>query len=303
MWFKNLQTFLFKESFEWSPEDLAGRLDSQRFRPCGPQEPAAQGWTAPVGGDDASLVLAADGFLLLCLHRQERLLPASVVNDVLAERLETIEAAEGRPPGRKERTRLKEEIVHELLPRAFTRNRRLYACIDPRKGRLLVDTPSATKAEDLVSALRKALGSLPARPLAVAQPPADLMTRWLRGEDLPQDLEILDQCELRDPGDDGGIVRCRRQDLFSDEVRAHLDAGKQAVQLALNWEERLGFVLTDQPAFKRLRFDDLILEEAAGNAGEDEAGRMDADLALMGLELRRFLDRMLALMGGAAEGA
>ncbi len=302
MWFKNLQTFLLKEPFEWTPEALGERLEAHRFHPCAAQEPVSQGWTAPTRTEGAPLVASAHGFHLICLRREEKLLPASVVNDVLAERVEAIEAAEGRPPRRKERIRLKEDIFQELLPRAFSRNTRLYACIDPQARRLLVDTPSATKAEDLVSLLRKGLGSLPARPLAVNRPPVDLMTRWLQGEELPRDLEILDQCELREPGEEGGIVRCRRQDLFSDEVRAHLDAGKQVVQLALEWEERLGFVLTDPPAFKRLRFDDLVLEEAAEAGGDDEAARLDADLALMGLELQRFLDRMLELMGGPVEG-
>jgi recombination associated protein RdgC len=165
---------------------------------------------------------------------------------------------------------------------------------------MLVDTASASRAEDLVSELRRTLGSLPVRPLSVNQAPSEIMTRWLQGQDLPKDLTLADQCELRDPDAEGGIVRCRRQDLAADEIQAHLKAGKRAVQVALEWEERVGVLLTDQPAFKRLRFGDFLLEQAAETGGDDPRARFDADFTLMTLELRRFIDRMLEVLGGAS---
>lgn len=298
MWFKNLQVFRLKESFEHSQEELEQSLAQDRFRSCGSLEVSVQGWHPPLGRDSEQLCFVGNGCFLVCLRREEKILPASVINEMLAERVEQIEQDEARNVGRKEKKDLKEEIYQDLLPKAFTRSGLCFAYVDPAQGWILVDAASPKKAEDLVSQLRSSLGSLPATPLAVKQPPADVMTRWLEGKDLPADIELQDQCELRSPDEEGGIVRCRKQDLAGDEIQAHLKAGKLAVQLAVDWEERVSAVLTDQPSVKRLRFADELIEEAADAGGDDAAAMFDADFTLMTLELRRFVARLIEVFGG-----
>jgi recombination associated protein RdgC len=301
MWFKNLQVFRLTEPFRHTQEDLERQLASGRFRTCGPLESGVQGWHPPLGGDSVQLCFAANGCYLLCLRREEKILPASVINDVLAEKVEQIEAEEARSVNQREKKQLREDIFLELLPKAFTRSALTFACLDPAKGWILVDAATPKRAENLVSELRKGLGSLPAKPLAVKQAPAEVMTRWLQGSAQPADFMLADQCELRDPDEEGGIVRCRRQDLTGQEIQAHLKAGKRAVQLAVDWEERIGALITDQPAVKRLRFADVLMEEAADAGGEDAAAQFDADFTLMTLELRRFLERLIEVFGGVDE--
>ncbi len=300
MWFKNLQLFRLKEPFTYSQDELETLLAAHRARPCAGQDAFTLGWHPPMGNLGDTLSLMANGCVLLCLRREERVLPAAVVNDMLAERIEQIETEQARTPNRREVREMRDALYQELLPRAFTRSNLTYAYLDPDRLWMLVDTASASRAEDLVSELRRTLGSLPVRPLSVNQAPSEIMTRWLQGQDLPKDLTLADQCELRDPDAEGGIVRCRRQDLAADEIQAHLKAGKRAVQVALEWEERVGVLLTDQPAFKRLRFGDFLLEQAAETGGDDPRARFDADFTLMTLELRRFIDRMLEVLGGAS---
>jgi recombination associated protein RdgC len=124
------------------------------------------------------------------------------------------------------------------------------------------------------------------------------MSRWLLGEDIPEDLVIESECELRDPGAEGGVVRCQRQDLSAEECQAHLLAGKRAVRLALTWDQRLSFVLEDNLSIKRLRFEDIVQEQAGETDPEDAAARFDADFAVMTLELARFLPRLMEYFGG-----
>ncbi len=301
MWFKNLQVFRLKDAFTLEQSELEQQLQAERFRACGPLESQVQGWYPPRGRDSDQLCFAANGCFLICLKREDKILPASVVNELMAEKVEQIEAEEARNVGRKEKQQIKEELYHELLPKAFTRSALNFAYLDPAEGWILVDAASAKKAEDLVSHLRKTLGSLPARPLAVKLSPPEVMTGWLEGRDTPADFILQDQCELRDPADEGGIVRCRRQDLAGDEIQAHLKAGKRAVQLAVDWQERITCVLTDEPAARRLRFADELVEEAADNAGDDTEMLFDADFTLMTLELRRFVGRLIEVFGGAEE--
>ena len=122
MWFKNLQVFRLKESFEYTQDQLEQQLAAARFRHCGSQELGVQGWHPPLGGSE-QLCFASNGCFLLCLRREEKILPASVVNDMLAEKVEQIEAEEARSVNRREKKQLKEDIFMGLLPRAFSRCR------------------------------------------------------------------------------------------------------------------------------------------------------------------------------------
>ncbi|WP_275097597.1 recombination-associated protein RdgC [Sedimenticola hydrogenitrophicus] len=301
MWFKNLQIFKLLTPFEQTPEALHEQLTERAARDCGSLELSSFGWQPPLGRGAELLTHAANGCVMICARREERLLPASVVRELLDEKIAALEEAEARKVRRKEREELKDELIFELLPRAFVKSSRHYAYIDTEANWLVVDASSAKRAEELVSLLRETLGTLPAKPLDVAQAPASVMTAWLNGAESSAEFLIQDECELRDTVEAGGIIRCKQQDLEGDELRTHLEAGKQVVKLALEWGERLGFVLSDDLSIKRLKFLDLILEEAASAEAEDAATRFDVDFALMSLELRRFIARLVETCGGLAE--
>jgi recombination associated protein RdgC len=299
MWFRNLRLFKLAAPFTLAAEDLDQHLQAERFTPCGGLQTQSLGWVSPLGPDFESLVHAANGCLMVCMRREERILPAAVVREELAERVREIEAKEARQVRRKEQQKLKDDIVHELLPRAFTRSTHLYAYIDPRNGWVVVDAATAKKAEELVSLLRQALGSLQARPFDVQQSPVALMTGWLT-DGAPGEFDIGDECELREPVEGGSVLRCRHQDLQADEIQGHLEAGKRVTQLAVTWDERLSCVLSDDVSIKRLRFLDVVMDEAAEVSADDAVARFDADFALLSLELSRFIPAWLEAFGGLA---
>lgn len=297
MWFKNLQLFRLTEGFHYPVEVLENALAGQRARPCGGEELFTLGWYPPLGEPERPLVHAANGCLMVCAQRQERLLPASVVNEVLAERLELIQAEELREVGRRERQRLREEVVSELLPKAFTRSIRTFSYIDTQAGWLVVDTPTRRRAEDLVSLLRLGVGSLPAKAPEAGLSIPEVLTTWLVPDAAPGDFLIGNECELRDPEEQGAVVRCRRQDLTGEEIRTHTEAGKRVVRLAVDWNDRLSCILGEDFAVRRLRFTDLVVEEAGQAGGEDAAALFDADFALMVLELRALIARLGEVFG------
>ncbi len=303
MWFKNLRLFRLTKPFELSPEALHERLLEKSFRSCGSLEPFSYGWVSPLGRLGEQLTHAANGYIMLCARREEKLLPAAVVREVVGEKVVAIEQAQARKVRRKEREGIREEVLHDLLPRALSRSTYTYAYIAPREGWLVVDAASAAKAEDLVSLLRHSLGTLPTRQPAVCQSPPRVLTGWLDGKLSPKGFVIEDQCELRDPGEQGGVVRCAHQDLAGDEIHAHLKAGKQVTRLAFAWEERISCVLSDKLEIKRLRFLDLIQEAAREVETDDAIVRFDTDFALMTLELSRFIPALLNLFGGEDESA
>jgi recombination associated protein RdgC len=229
------------------------------------------------------------------VRRQERLLPSSVVAEALDERIAEIEGAEVRSVGKAERRRLREDILVEMLPRAFLRSRRVLAYVDTKAGWMVVDAASDKTAEEVVSLLREVLGTFPAIPPRPNRPVVHLLTQWVEGTDLPEGFVLGQECELRDPEDTQSVVRCRGQDLASEEIQNHLRAGKQVHKVACDWDGHLSVLLQDDLSLKRLSLADTLVEEALDAEVEDPVARLEAEFALTALELRGFLERLRAI--------
>lgn len=295
MWFKNLAVYRFSEPFTLAAEALEQKLQEQPFRPCGGHDEFSFGWTSPLGKASDSLLHNTNGFLMLCLKKEEKVVPSSVINEMLQEKITEIEELEHRKLPQKERTAIKDELIFELLPRAFSFSRKTYAYIDSQNGWLVVDAASPKKAEDLLSLLRKCIGSLPVTPIGAGFKPSVVMTQWLISNTSPQDILIEDECELRSLDEEAAIIRCKRHDLALPEIKNHLDTGKQVIKLAMSWSDRLSFILDENLAIKRLKFLDLIQEQAADIQADDEIQQFDADFSIMTAELAQFLPRLLEL--------
>jgi recombination associated protein RdgC len=298
MWFKNLQLYRLTTPFTLTAAQLNEQLAKAIFRPCGALDMFGYGWVSPLGHPEGELVHAGNGYFMLCAQREDKVLPATVIRDVVKIKAAAIEEEEGRPVRGKRRTELKEAVIQELLPRAFTYTTLTYAYLAPREGWLIVDTANLRKADQLTSYLRRTLGELTLTAPKVNTAPGAVMTGWLRGDDIPADLTIDDECELQDKKEGGGSARFKRQDLTGDEVGVHLQSGKQVVRLAVTWDERLSVILGDDLSIKRLKFGDLIQEQRQDIQAEDANAEFDADFAIMTLELSRFLPRLLEWFGG-----
>jgi recombination associated protein RdgC len=199
---------------------------------------------------------------------------------------------EGRKVNGRERKRIKDDVMNELLPRAFVRTSRMSAYADRKNGWLVMDTSSRKSAENTLSQIREALGSFPAVPLAPEESPRILMTHWVATGELPAGLALGDECELRDPATaSGAIARCRRQDLDTDEIREHLRTGKQVFQLGLVFDDRISFVLGEDLILRKIKFTDVVLDEQ-GDSPESAAAEMDANFALMAGEYARLFGKL-----------
>jgi recombination associated protein RdgC len=296
MWFKNLRAYRLTAPFSLSPEQLAPQLESKLFAPCAQSSPLAMGWVSPLG-EGFPLAHGAQQRLLVCMRREERVLPSTVVREMVEERIAGIEAEQSRKVYRRERLELRDEIVRDCLPRAFTRSTTTYACIDQPAGWIYVDAASANRAEELLNLLRESLGSLPVRLPETQQSALVVMTAWLARRNLPEGLSLTGECELRAPGDGGAVVRTKGLDLLEGEVETHLESGLQVSKLALSFQEQVSFVLAEDLTLKRLRFADSLREESDGLEA-DPAARIDADFVLLTDALATLQQALMAWFGG-----
>lgn len=296
MWFKNLQIYRIPANWDLSAEALEEQLGKKRFQPCGSQDQETRGWTTPTAGD--TLVHRVGGQWLIALGFEQRLLPSSVVKQEAEERAEALADQQGYKPGRKQMKELREQVMQEFLPRAFTRRRKVFAWLDPVNGWLGIDAPSQARAEDVLEALRQALDSFPLALVRTERSPASAMADWLAGGEAPAGFSIDQDCELRAVTEDKAAVRYVRHALEGDEVRGHLEAGKMPTRLALTYDDRVSFVLTEKLEIKRLDFLDVVKEKVDEAGAEDAQALFDAGFALMTGELQHLLPAVVEALGG-----
>lgn len=297
MWFKNILLYRFTRPFTTSPEELNSKLEAAAFKPCGSQDQLSYGWVKPLGDSGSEYLHVCNGYIMLCARQQEKVLPAAVVNEFLEEKVREIQDQDGRKPGRKERSELKDQIIFELLPRAFSRSKKLYAYIDVEQGLLFVDSSSYKRAEDLLGLLRETLGSLPVIPVKAKNTAQHMMSEWVKNV-APNGFELGGECELRDSADETAVIRAKNQDLSSEQIQNHLAAGMFVSKLAMSWEGGVDFLVDDQLAIKRLQFGDLIRDKADDINSETAAEQFDADFSIMSGEFARFIPAVLEAFGG-----
>jgi len=286
VWFKNVQAFHFMEAFRMSPEALSTELSHYAFRQIRPGEVQSRGWANPNDEEASPLVYPANGFFLICLRTEDKMVPSSVVREMLSERLEEWEQKEGRKAYKKEKEQLKDEVFQSLLGRAFSKNGRIYGLIDPVDGWLFIDAASSKKAELFTTELRRALGSL-----RIQLPPVDkvstILTSWVRQQKVPSEFKLLDHLVIEDLKTDG-LIRAQNLDLFSEEIQSLLEPSREVIQLALSWCEQLSFVLKQDFSVKSLKFLGGVKTQASEIFTETAAQQFDADFVIMAETLRAF---------------
>ena len=295
MWFSQCTVFRLPETPNAAL--LADKLADAPFAPCGGLDWFTEGFAAPQSFTP-ELVFKVEQTMGIALRREEKVLPGSVIQRAVDERVARIEQQEGRSVGRKERQELKEQVTDELLPRAFVRathTRALFA-----DGMLLVDSAAASKAENLLAKLREALGGLKAQLVHTRQTPSALMTSWLLQGHCEGGFELDSDCELKGVGDVVPVVKVSKQDLTADEVVQHVKNGKTVTQLGLVWREQIAFILTQDFTLKRIQYLDVLQEEAESN-GDDAADLAAASQLIVSANLSALIGELVELMGGWQE--
>ncbi|AKE11845.1 recombination-associated protein RdgC [Serratia liquefaciens] len=301
LWFKNLMVYRLSREVALNADEMEKQLSAFAFTPCGSQDMAKTGWVSPMGSHSDALTHAVNGQIVICARKEEKILPSPVIKQELQAKIERLEGEQHRKLKKTEKDALKDEVLHSLLPRAFSRFNQTFMWIDTVNDLIMVDAASAKRAEDTLALLRKSLGSLPVVPLTMESPIELTLTEWVRSGDLPAGFIIQDEAELKAILEDGGVIRCKKQNLISDEIAVHIEAGKLVTKLAVDWQERIQLVLADDGSLKRLKFADTLREQNDDIDRDDFAQRFDADFILMTSELAALIKNTIEALGGEAQ--
>ncbi|PKO59345.1 MAG: recombination-associated protein RdgC [Betaproteobacteria bacterium HGW-Betaproteobacteria-18] len=292
--FKNVIMYRIAPGWSATAQEIEARLQDNHFVECGASQEKSMGWVEPRGEAHGPLLEVMAGQWILKLMLESRALPASVVNRKAQERVAQIEASTGRKPGKKETRDLKDNIRLELLPMAFTKQSSTLVWIDREANLLVMDAGSQSRADDLVTLLVQGLPGLALSLVNTQLSPSAAMADWLVSQEAPQGFSVDRECELKAADESKAVVRYARHRLDTDEVKQHIEGGKMPTRLALTWNDRVSFVLTEGLQLKKLAFLEVVMEGAS--AGKDDG--FDADVTIATGELQKALPALLEALGG-----
>lgn len=295
--FKNVMVYRIGADWSASIENMEEALSQLPYVPCGATEQKSVGWVPPRSQQHGALVELVGGHRILCFMIESKAVPGAVIKRRLDERLAHIEATEGRKPGRKESRTLRDDILLELLPMAFSKTGSVMVWLDLQNRRLVLDTGSQGKADEVITALVNAFPTLQISPLNTQVSPQASMTQWLTGgaDVWPTHFAQGREVELKSSNEMNSVVKFTRHHLEDEEMRRHIDQGKLPTKLAMDWDGRVSFVLTEAAQLKKVAFLEGVFED---NASAEEEGGFDADVAIVTGELGSLITDLTEALGG-----
>ena len=294
MWYKNAIIYLLPDGCP-SEADLDEKLEQAAFTPCMGLDWFSEGFVPPTPFS-SDFVFTAQNSNRVCLKHEEKVLPSAAVRDLVNRTVAEIQEAEARNVGRKEKQQLKEQITDDLLPHALTQSRRTEAIFDTERGFLLVNEASDKRAEQMLIKLREALGGLKVAMPQTRESPSSLMTEWLLSGAAEGGFELGFNVLMQGVEDVAPKVKISKKDLTHPEVIQHAKNGMKVVELELEWREQISFTLTQNFALKRIRFLDVLQEEA--EQGDDAASLTFASQIIMVEALGEMINKLVNLLGG-----
>jgi recombination associated protein RdgC len=158
----------------------------------------------------------------------------------------------------------------------------------------VIDAGSQGRADEVVTMLVKSLAGLAVALIDTKVSPTTAMSEWLITQEPPAGFTVDRECELKAADESKAVVRYTRHPLDTDEVKLYVESGKLPTRLALTWDSRVSFVLTEGLQLKKLAFLEVVFEGTSG-AGKDSG--FDADAAIATGELRKMLPDVIEALG------
>ncbi|WP_422846912.1 recombination-associated protein RdgC [Acidovorax sp. M14] len=293
--FKSLVIYRIAQG--WAPDLQAAEeaLAKAPFIECGATQEKSCGWVPPRGEAHGALVESIGGQWIARLMTETKAIPASVLARKVKEKADRIEQETGRKPGKKESRELKDEAKLDLLPMAFTKQASMWVWLDPSNRLLVLDTGSQGRADEVVTLLVEALPGLSVSLLSTQTSPQAAMAHWLKEQEPPVGFTVDRECELKSANEEKAVVKYGRHPLDIAEVQGHIDAGKLPTKLAMTWDDRVSFLLTEGLQVRKLAFLDTAFE---GTKADD--GGFDTDVAIATGELVKLIPDLIEALGGEA---
>lgn len=291
---KNLTIYQVKNAANLTKDDLHAALSKIPFTGCGSFDTHASGWTSP--RDNDSLVHEVNRQFLLMFVTEKKVLPSDTIKKAVADRAAALEAEQGFAPGRIAMKDLKDRVIDELLPRAFTTRKFTRVWINATDGHLCIETSTPSKAEEIIKCLLKTGANIELEAFRTKMNVQTAMTIWLENDEAPEGFTIDQDAELCSPDESKSTIKYVRHTLAHNDVAQHISAGKQCTKLALTWRDSISFVLAKNMTLNKIKL--LNVTDEQKDKGLNDEERFDCDFTLFTLSTANLLDWLTNALGG-----
>lgn len=292
--FKNVMVYRLGAESLPTLDEMEDALAQARFVECGASQEMSMGWAVPRGKEHGALVESIAGQRILKFTVETKSVPSTVVRRKADEEIARIEATTGRKPGKKETRDLREDAKRALLPQAFSKVSSVWVWLDAEQDLLILDAGSQSRADAVITALVEAVPGVAPRLYNTQRTPQSAMAQWLAEGEADGAFQIEQECELKSSGEDRAVVKYTRHTLDIDEVKQHIAQGKLPTKLALNWQGRVAFTLTESMTLKKVG----LLETVFEGTSKEKEDNFDADVAISTGELGQLIPELVEALGG-----
>lgn len=289
MWFKN--ALIFQYTLD-DATNLSECLANERLKPCPPHARFIYGWL-PTCGDE--LVHEVAGAAMICLGKEERILPRGVIQKILQERVQAWEVQQGRAMKRAEKAQMSEDLEFELLPKSFCVQKKMMALLDTTNNRIIINTSSPNQASQFTAILRKSVPGISIEPLEYDDNLPTRFTNWINHlSSLPAPFQLASDCALFSLDDEKKRFTCKGYELPAEEILDLLSKGLAPAEVSLVWNERIQFTLTHDFIIKKMKCLDYLADEMQETQQlEEDYEKQDAALTLLNGEHRALINDLL----------
>lgn len=295
---KNAMVYRHNLGFSFDLEKLEEQIKEFAYTPCGEQDKQKFGWTPALGKTTTNLVHRCEQYALIVAKKEVKVVPSDVIQNALNDKVEALEKENGRPMRKKEKDALKDDLMIELLPRAFSKYTYFSVFINTKSNLVVVDASSFKAAEDVLALLRKTIGSLPVVPAVPVKVIENTMTEWVKEGAVPSGFTLQHDIKLTSVVEDGGSAQFKKQEIGSNEIKACIEADKVVTSLKMDWKELIEFTLADSGTIKSLKFSDQLQDQNDDIPREEVLARLDADFCLAAGHVFAFLKSLYTELGG-----
>lgn len=289
---KNLESEVFREVTVYATQGGINTAGVAKFRyaPCSASGDFSIGFV-PLRSEEDELIEVVAGHIIMRARIETKTVPSAALNKEVDERCKKIEEMEGRKPGRKERSIIKDEARHDMIANAFSKIRDVNIWIDTHSDRIVIGATAASVVDPIITLLGRSIDVV-LHPLNTKVAPAAFMTAMLLDEGHSENFLVGRSAQLESNDDLKTTIRYSNAYLMREEVKKELAMGLRPSRLALVGEN-ISFVLTEGLQLKSIKL------ETPG--GEHEEDAFDADVILSTEAIGSSIDALIAEMGGLLE--
>lgn len=243
------------------------------------RDPEGSAWRAAglISGDRGYFHNLNGAGVLLRVQINERILPAAVRDEHLKQRVEDVERRQGFKVGRKDFAQLKDEVIFELLPKAFIK-RTVVPVMFVAPHWMFIFTSSPKRADDTIAVLNGVFSGndrwQPRLVSTIGNPVNTLNTIAREAPGDEDQFEADTSAVLK--GEDKKTIRIKDLDVYGHEVDRLLREGYDVHELAVSFyaepahdEPTLQFVINDKLVFKRLALTGQSAEKITADEHDD----------------------------------